>query len=61
MEAGTMLALAKLGAFALLVRAWGNSRRVAEEARQDRARRAEAAAEPAAETAVSPEPYREAA
>ncbi|MEL6198248.1 MAG: hypothetical protein AAFT19_10395 [Pseudomonadota bacterium] len=55
MDAGTLLAVAKLGAFALIVRAWWVAKKSAEAARAERAAR-EAAAESAA-----PVEYREAA
>ncbi|MEM8761207.1 MAG: hypothetical protein AAGE83_12960 [Pseudomonadota bacterium] len=56
MEAGALLALAKLGAFALIVRAWMIARRTAEEARQERAEREAAAAlsEPAEKAEAAP-------
>ncbi|MEL7172667.1 MAG: hypothetical protein AAFU72_01890 [Pseudomonadota bacterium] len=61
MEAGTLLVLAKLGAFALIVRAWLVARRSAEESRQQRARRAAEAEAPAAPEKADAAPMREAA
>lgn len=43
MDAGTLLAVAKLGAFALIVRAWWVAKKSAEEARAGRAAREDAA------------------
>ncbi|MEM6486800.1 MAG: hypothetical protein AAF677_00795 [Pseudomonadota bacterium] len=61
MDAGTMLALAKLLAFALIVRAWMVARRSAEEARRDRMARAEAARETEAAAAAVVPSFQEAA
>ncbi|MEO0761846.1 MAG: hypothetical protein AAFZ09_08550 [Pseudomonadota bacterium] len=52
MDAGALLAIAKLGAFAFLVRMWWVSRRVAEDARAERAARERAEADAAAATAA---------
>ncbi|MEL6768234.1 MAG: hypothetical protein AAFP17_13715 [Pseudomonadota bacterium] len=61
MEAGTLLVLAKLGAFALIVRAWLVARRSAEEAREERARRAATAEAPETAEKADAAPMREAA
>ncbi|MEM6679072.1 MAG: hypothetical protein AAF675_14505 [Pseudomonadota bacterium] len=60
MDAGTLLAIAKLGGFALIVRAWMIARRDAEESRRARAAR-EAEAELARKAPAPVEDYREAA
>lgn len=53
MDAGTLLAVAKLGAFAVIVRAWWLARKSAEAARAERAaREADVATAGAAEPAL---------
>ncbi|MEM7497818.1 MAG: hypothetical protein AAF371_07470 [Pseudomonadota bacterium] len=61
MDAGTLLVLAKLGAFALIVRAWLVARRSAEEVRAERARREAEPAPTAAHDEADAVPLREAA
>ncbi|MEL7349429.1 MAG: hypothetical protein AAFN17_16870 [Pseudomonadota bacterium] len=60
MDAGTMLAIAKLGGFAILLRAWWVAKKSAEASRAERAAREAARAQPSEAQATTPA-FREAA